>query len=272
MNKILGSMRAQLNELALGLSGALNISDSMDALITAMFLNQVPPNWLKTCGQIGPTGTYNRKSLSSWYADLQFRWAQLEVWSDASKPVETLPPSVWIAGCFNPMGFVTATLQVTSRAKKLSLDQMRVHIECTDHYLPIGPIQPNAPVESQPDDGAHIHGFYMENSRWDGEALGSTDMLEESGKVPAHPHCSLKGSVVDSKPKELYPLMPVLHLLGRTVDDAVPETYVTKGRFICPFYTTTVRGPTFVFAGPLRSSVDAKKWILMGSALVMQPD
>ena len=68
MNKILSAMRAQLNELALGLSGALNISDAMDALITAMLMNQVPPNWLKTCGQIGPTGTYNRKSLSAYHA------------------------------------------------------------------------------------------------------------------------------------------------------------------------------------------------------------
>merc|ERR1719231_770118 len=132
MNKILSSMRAQLNELALGLSGALNISDAMDGLINAMSMNQVPPNWLKTCGQIGPTGTYNRKNLSSWYADLQLRWLQLERWSDASKPVERLPPSVWISGCFNPMGFVTATLLVTSRAKSLSLDQMRVHIEVTE--------------------------------------------------------------------------------------------------------------------------------------------
>merc|ERR1719240_1623621 len=138
MNKIVGAIRTQLNELALGLSGALNISDAMDALINSISMNMVPPNWLKTCGQIGPTGTYNRKNLSSWYADLQLRWAQLEVWTDASKPVESLPPSVWIAGCFNPMGFVTATLQVTSRAKKLSLDQMRVHIEVTEETLAVG--------------------------------------------------------------------------------------------------------------------------------------
>lgn len=41
MNKILSAMRTQLNELALGLSGALNISDSMDALINSIFMNQV---------------------------------------------------------------------------------------------------------------------------------------------------------------------------------------------------------------------------------------
>ena len=271
MNKILSAMRSQLNELALGLSGALNISDSMDALITSIFINAVPPNWLKTCGQIGPTGTYNRKNLSSWYADLTLRWAQLEVWSGPEKPVENLPPSVWIAGCFNPMGFVTATLQVTARAKKLSLDQMRVHIECTDTYCALGPVNPEV-VEGQPDDGAHIHGFFMENSRWDGEAPGGKDEYEESGQVTPHEICSTRGSVVDSKPKELYPLMPMLHLTGRTVVDAVPEDREFKGRFICPFYTTTIRGPTFVFAGPLRTNIDPKRWIICGSALVMQPD
>jgi len=266
MNKILSAMRAQLNELALGLSGALNISDAMDGLITAIFLNQVPPNWLKTCGQIGPTGTYNRKSLSSWYEDLKMRWAQLEAWSDASKPVETLPPSVWIAGCFNPMGFVTATLQVTARAKKLSLDQMRVHIE-------VSTVMDMSTVESQPEEtGANIHGFFMENSRWDCEAPGCKDDLEIKGTVPVDEVASALGSVVDSRPKELYPVMPMLVLTGRTVATAVPEDIRVDGRFVCPFYTTTVRGPTYVFAGPLRTNVDPKKWVIQGTCLVMQPD
>ena len=43
-----------------------------------------------------------------------------------------LPPSIWIAGLFNPMGFVTATLQVTARRKELPLDAMVVHTEVTD--------------------------------------------------------------------------------------------------------------------------------------------
>ena len=210
-------------------------------------------------------GTYNRKSLSSWYEDLKLRWLQLEVWSSPDKPVETLPPSVWIAGCFNPMGFVTATLQVTARAQKLSLDQMRVHIEVSD-------VMDTATVEGQPESGANIHGFYMENSRWDCEAPGTKDQLEIDGVVPVDEVASAAGSVVDSRPKELYPYMPMLLLTGRTVENSVPADSLTNGRFVCPFYTTTIRGPTFVFAGPLRTNVDPKKWIIQGSALVMQPD
>lgn len=262
MNKTISAIRAQLTELGLGLSGALNISDAMDALITNLFMNQAPPNWLKTCGQIGPTGSYNRKTLSNWFEDLKLRWAQLEDWQSPTKPLESLPPSVWIAGCFNPMGFVTASMQVTARINSYSLDQMRIHVEVTD-------VEDIAAVESQPEAGVHVHGLFMENARWDTTAPCPRDELEEALGVtePA------LGSMAESKPKELYPLMPMIHLTARTADKAVPGVEkMTRGRYICPFYTTTVRGPTFVFAGPLRTSVDAKKWILSGAALVMQPD
>ena len=90
--------------------------------------------------------------------------------------------------------------------------------------------------------------------------------------MPVDPTFSTAGSMVESRPKELYPVMPMLMLTGRTVDLSVPGERVTKGRFICPFYSTTIRGPTFVFAGPLRSNVHPNKWILAGAALMMQPD
>ena len=41
----------------------------------------------------------------------------------------------------------------------------------------------------------------------------------------------------------------------------------TIGRYICPFYSTAVSGPTFVFAGPLRTAVDPNQRILSGAAL-----
>lgn len=138
---------------------------------------------------------------------------------------------------------------------------MRIHCEVTDIFEV-------ATVESQPETGVYIHGLFMENARWDHEAPGIPDDLEVAEGITTAPN----GSIVDSKPKELYPVMPVIHIIARTVDKAVPEDIKIKGRYICPFYTTTVRGPTFVFAGPIRSNVNANKWILAGAALVMQPD
>lgn len=84
MNAILELMGTGMKELELGLSGALNISDAMDALIGFLFINSVPPNWLKVCGQIGPTGNYNRKSLSNWFSNLKERFKQLDEWAKVS--------------------------------------------------------------------------------------------------------------------------------------------------------------------------------------------
>jgi len=112
----------------------------------------------------------------------------------------------------------------------------------------------------------------MENARWSCEEPTIPDELEAAAGQPAS---MATGAIVDSRPKELYPIMPMIHLTARTVDKAFDCLNVMKlavGRYICPFYTTTVRGPTFVFAGPLRTSVSANKWILSGAALVMQPD
>lgn len=238
MNKICGAIRAQLTELELGLSGALNISDAMDALISALFLNQVPPGWLKICGQIGPTGSYNRKNMDSWWSDLQLRWRQLEDWSAPTKPVEKLPPSVWLPGTFNPMGYVTACMQVTARANSFSLDSMRVQMDVTK-------VTDHTTVEDQPESGTYVHGLYLEGARWD---------MEEN-------------TLADSKPKDLYPVMPVIHIIPVTV-----EQVKTEGTYDCPIFMTTIHGPTFIFSGPLRTIVDHKKWILAGVSLVLQPD
>ena len=196
----------------------------------------MPPLWLKICGQIGPTGTYNRKSLSSWFADLLLRVKQLRGWVGEGGGLER-PPSVWISGLFNPMGYVTACLQVTARAKGLALDSMAIHTEVTSK-------QP-AGVQSQPAEGTYVHGLFMEGARWDGET----------------------GVIAESRPKELHPPMPVMLVKGVTKEEEVVD-----GVYTCPVYTTTIRGPTFTFAAPLRTDRPAREWVLAAVALVMQPD
>ena len=234
-NAVLIEMDRALSELELGLAGALNISDVMDAMIINLSLNQVPPLWLKMCGQIGPTGTYNRKSLSAWFADLLLRVKQLKGWSDNAL---ILPPSMWLPGLYNSMGYITACLQVTARNKGLALDEMRIHTEVTDKAL--------EQVAAQPSEGTYIHGLFMEGARWDKAA-----------------NC-----IMDSRPKELHPPMPVIHILGVTADNVV-----TKGVYQCPVYTTTIRGPTFTFIAALRTGeAPPSKWVLAATCLLFQPD
>lgn len=101
-------------------------------------------------------------------------------------------------------------------------------------------------VDEQPEVGTYVHGFFMEGARWD-------DATKAIG---------------DSKPKELYPTMPMMHIIAITVD----KVDHSEGVYDCPFYTTTIRGPTFVLSGPLRTIDPPKKWVLAAVALVMQPD
>ena len=53
---------------------------------------------------------------------------------------------------------------------------------------------------------------------------------------------------------------------------AIPDDVPTAGRFVCPFYTTTIRGPTFTFVAPLPTDRPEHVWILAAVCLVMQPD
>ena len=234
VNAVLVEMERALSELELGLAGSLNISDVMDAMIINLSMNQVPPLWLKMCAQIGPTGTYNRKSMSAWFADLLLRVKQFKVWSDAAMQV---PPSMWLPGLYNPMGYVTACLQTTAREAGLALDSMRIHTEITD--------KKSEQVTAQPPKGTYVHGMFVEGGRLD----VATNALAES------------------RPKELHPPLPVMHIMGVTADQVV-----TKGVYQCPIYSTTIRGPTFIFPAPMRTIDPPHKWTLAAVCLLFQPD
>jgi dynein heavy chain len=234
VNAVLIEMDRALSELELGLAGALNISDVMDAMIINLAGNSVPPLWLKMCAQIGPTGTYNKKSMSSWFADLVLRHKQFGTWSSNAMIV---PPSLWLPGLYNSMGYVTACLQTTARQQRLALDEMRIHTEITDKRFD--------QITAQPDNGTYVHGMYCEGGRWD---VATNAMAE-------------------SRPKELHPMLPVMHITGVT-----EANVVTKGVYICPIYGTTIRGPTFIFAAPMRTVDPAHKWILAAVCLLFQND
>ncbi len=135
------------------------------------------------------------------------------------------------------MGYVTACLQVTARAKGLPLDSMSIHVEITERE--------HTQLASQPEEGTYVHGLFMEGARWD----------------------KSKGCIADSAPKELHPPVPVMHIMGVTADNVV-----SQGVYQCPVYTTTIRGPTFTFTAPLKSDRPAYAWVLAAVCLLMQPD
>ena len=74
MNTLLGEIKRSLEDLRLGLTGALNVTDAMEKLQRSLQFNKVPATW--------ETVAYpSRKNLLMWYLELIERCAQLERWS-----------------------------------------------------------------------------------------------------------------------------------------------------------------------------------------------
>jgi len=149
MNTLLYEIKTGLEGLRLGLSGALNITEDMEALQTALMLNKVPAVWEKVA-------YFSKKALLAWFQDLIDRNIQLQAWS---QNLET-PLSVCISYLFNPMSYLTAIMQVTSRKYKLPLNDMKTQTLVTQFRTP-------DEVKEYPEEGMFIHGLFLEGAGWE---------------------------------------------------------------------------------------------------------
>lgn len=63
MNELLDEIKKSLEELKLGLTGALNMTDQMEVLSLSLQFNRVPGTW-------AAKAYYSKKNLAIWFADL----------------------------------------------------------------------------------------------------------------------------------------------------------------------------------------------------------
>lgn len=184
---------------------------------------------------------FSLKDLASWYNDLNRRCAQLDEYSETMSP----PIVLWISGLFNPMSFITAIKQITARDTGSSLDDQALKTDIMNNLHP-------EEFAEKPSTGAYIHGFFLEGAGW------------EMGRGAD------QGYLTDMILKELSPVLPVMHVSSIEQADVVKE-----GKYLCPCYTTTMRGGHFVFECLLNmesEEFDPKIWILAGVALMLQPE
>lgn len=245
MNLLLSEIRMSLMELELGISGALNITDKMETLAENLQMGTVVPTWEKLAYP-------SLKSLFGWFADVLLRVDQLTEWTGllGSGASCWLLKSLWISGFFNAMAFLTALMQVTSRATMQPLDFMRNR----GRFLNVRDLND---IAGQPAEGVHIHGIFMEGAGWE-EGKGDDE-----------------GYITDSKMKDLHPAMPINNIIALHVDQMD-----WNAMYACPVFTTSLRrGPEkgtadYVFTANVRMDPDDddKRWILAGAALLMTDD
>ncbi|GMI55225.1 hypothetical protein ScalyP_jg697 [Parmales sp. scaly parma] len=120
-----------------------------------------------------------------------------------------------------------------------------------------------------PEDGAFVHGLFLEGARWLSGEEAEDDQYVVSG-------VDCEGQLAESRLKELIPALPVVYVKAVVVqEDWLPEAvgYMRPEDTIynCPVYVNGMRGPTFVCVGSLKTvSGKNSKWILGGVAIMMQ--
>lgn len=183
MTILTSEIRRSLKEAALGLKGDLTITEKMESLMNALFLNQVPATWEKLAYP-------SLQSLAGWYGDLLLRVRELENWVSEFQ----LPACVWMSGLFNPQSFLTAIMQTTARKNEWPLDRMVLTVDVTKKST-------KEEFSGAPREGAYVHGLYMEGARWD----TSSGMIQESilkDLTPALPVTYIKAVPVDKVDKK----------------------------------------------------------------------
>jgi dynein heavy chain len=85
------------------------------------------------------------------------------------------------------------------------------------------------------------------------------------------------GNLVDGRLKELLPAMPVIYVKAVPVQPSWEPSAVGYLRRVpdiyeCPVYITSFRGPTYVFLSTLKTVDPCSKWVLTGTAMLMQTD
>ncbi|KAJ1569497.1 Dynein heavy chain 1, axonemal [Cladochytrium tenue] len=146
-NRLLNTIHSTLAEVLKALKGLVVMSEALETMCNAIFLNQVPGIW---AAKAYPS----LKTLSSWVADLGARCEFVQRWIDGGIPVV-----FWISGFFFPQAFLTGTLQNFARKYVVSIDVLAFDFKMVDSAW--------KDIFTRPPDGCYIRGLYLEGARWD---------------------------------------------------------------------------------------------------------
>ena len=178
------------------------------------------------------------------YGGLLSRDAQYRSWLEKGRP-----PSFWMAGFFNPQGFLTAVQQEITRQhckekEAWALDSVVLHSDVTDLL--------NAEtVKIGPKEGVYIHGLFLDGAAW-----------------------SNTRTLVESAPKKLFAALPVVLVTAvtKTSKKTLLQSadYGPFGGFDCPVYKYPHRTDRYIIFTVTLPTLELKPihWTLRGVALL----
>lgn len=105
MQRVITTVRRVLMDLKLAIDGTIIMSPHLLQAMDAMYDARVPEMWKNI--------SWESSTLGFWFTELLERNAQFTRWLFQGKP-----KVFWIAGFFNPQGFLTAMRQEVTRAHR----------------------------------------------------------------------------------------------------------------------------------------------------------
>jgi len=172
MNVLMHKVLETLTELAQGFAGELTMSDAMESLMEALYMDRVPVPWSRLAWP-------SKRSLAGWLTDLGMRIKQLNEWTE--NPM-SIPMCTWLSGLQNPQSFLTAIMQQTAQMNQLELDKLMVTTDITKVYAD--------GIKNASREGAYVTGLFLEGARWNND----------------------NGELERARPREMFFQMPVLNI------------------------------------------------------------
>lgn len=133
-----------LKELEKALKGLVAMSPLLENVFQALYVNQVPEEWLKYP---------SLKPLSSWFADLLLRIDFFNDWMRVGNPI-----TFWLSGFYFPQSFFTGILQRHSRMNGIPIDNLSIECEILKEE-----------PKKQPEVGVYVHGLIFDGAKWNSE-------------------------------------------------------------------------------------------------------
>jgi dynein heavy chain len=227
-NLLLKTMHASLNTIVKVSEGAASTSAELEDTILSLLQLKVPRTWAKTYPSLKPLG--------SWIVDLGARIEFYTSWIDGG-----LPKCWWLPALTYPTGFLTAILQVSSRANGVSIDAL-------SYENPVLQTAQAETVEHAPKEGVYVSGLYLEGATWN---------------FPG-------GFLEESRPMELVSWMPIIHF--KPVEG---KKKGGKGNYTCPIYMYPIRSgsrerPSYVVSIDLKGGrFSSEFWTKRGVAILL---
>ena len=194
-----------------------------------MYDAKVPQVWCKV--------SWESSTVGFWFTELLERNSQFHKWLFNARP-----HVFWMAGFFNPQGFLTAMRQEVTRAHKgWALDNVILHNEVTKMV--------KEDVSAPPMEGVYVHGLFLDGAGWDRRGC----------KLTQPPN------------KVLFTPLPVIHLFAVNNNEHTKDSRM----YTCPIYKKPQRTDlTFITTVTLRvpsaptQASNPDYWILRGIALL----